>query len=151
MHSQTGRRIQSVSGAFTSYRWMSVVCLSILLDPIRARWWNEDSLALHSIRNDNQVQIMQLYEGRNTLRLRCDAQGINASDSLVLLACPSVKTGFCRQNCISPCLIVEGSPECSNRTLTPIQYCHYRVVSADHVRVDYKVQLESDQDSGKWW
>lgn len=105
------RVIQIVQNAYISSvicPWILVVYLLVSSDPVTALRWNKNSLILHSNRDDNRVQITQLYERKNMLRLRCDARGPNASESLVLLGCPSVETGFCRENCISPCLIVGG-------------------------------------------
>ncbi|CAH8631883.1 unnamed protein product [Dicrocoelium dendriticum] len=98
----------------------------------------------------DSVELTLTYTDRNRLRLRCDAKGIGAKESLVLLDCPLVHTGVCRQNCLSPCPIIDGVPNCRWNAGSPIKSCRQTNGSADRVTFEYDIELSSAVKSGHW-
>ncbi|KAG5453220.1 hypothetical protein CSKR_110740 [Clonorchis sinensis] len=98
----------------------------------------------------DSIELTLSHTGRNRVKMRCDARGLNVKDSLIMLSCPSVVTGVCQENCVHPCPIIQGSPSCLPNFTTPIKKCERNLLSNSHMRIDYDIELNSPNSVGHW-
>ncbi|CAH8637066.1 unnamed protein product [Heterobilharzia americana] len=109
-----------------------------------------NSYQSHDIDADH-VELTQLINNENQVRLRCDAKSSDAVESLILLSCPLTKTGVCRENCINPCPVNESSTICNEAVTLAIPKCIYRSMASDHIQIEYVIQLTAINEKGLWW
>ncbi|CAH8874725.1 unnamed protein product [Trichobilharzia szidati] len=101
--------------------------------------------------DDDYVELTQLINNENQIRLRCDAKSQDSIESLILLSCPLSKTGVCRENCINPCPVNESSAICNEAVTLAIPKCIYRSMSNNHIQIEYVIQLNAINEKGMWW
>ncbi|KAA3671974.1 uncharacterized protein DEA37_0005500 [Paragonimus westermani] len=110
----------------------------------------QSSLLLHDQSPDEQIELTLTFTEKNRLHLRCYVKGADVNSSLVLLSCPVVSTGVCLENCIIPCPIIRGSPNCSVNAFSPIDSCKYELISDRHVKLEYQIALNPLTMPGDW-
>ncbi|KAF5399415.1 hypothetical protein PHET_04550 [Paragonimus heterotremus] len=110
----------------------------------------QNSLLLHGQSPDGQVDLTLTFTEKNRLLLRCYVKDVDVNSSVVLLSCPTVTTGVCLENCITPCPIIRGSPNCSLNVFSPINSCKYELVSDRQVKLEYQIALNPLTVPGDW-
>ncbi|KAF7258846.1 hypothetical protein EG68_04104 [Paragonimus skrjabini miyazakii] len=110
----------------------------------------QNSLLLHDQSPDEQVELTLTFTEKNQLLLRCYVKDVDVNSSLVLLSCPVVSTGVCLENCITPCPIIRGRPNCSLNAYSPINSCKYELISDRHVKLEYQIVLNPKTVPGDW-
>ncbi|VDQ12491.1 unnamed protein product [Trichobilharzia regenti] len=106
--------------------------------------------------DDDYVELTQLINNENQIRLRCDAKSQDSIESLILLSCPLSKTGlwlilvllfFCSSHCKQK----KASAICNEAVTLAIPKCIYRSMSNNHIQIEYVIQLNAINEKGMWW
>ncbi|TGZ56743.1 hypothetical protein CRM22_010101 [Opisthorchis felineus] len=125
------------------------IFLSVMLLWFQTAFTQRDAQGSGTTQLDS-IELTLSHTGRNRVKMRCDARGLNVKDSLIMLSCPSVVTGVCQENCVHPCPIIQGSPSCLPNFTTPIKNCDRNLLSNSHMRIDYDIELDSPNSVGHW-